>query len=106
MEKYFKGILLVIALGLQTISFSQQKFTLSGYIRDSLSSESIIGATLSVNGKGRGVNSNQYGFYSITLPEGEYELYVTHIGYNSQPLKINLAQNLQFNILLTPKATV
>jgi hypothetical protein len=103
---HIKLLALAFLLLCQAVSFSQNKFTLSGYVRDSLSSESVIGATISVNGRGRGVNSNQFGFYSITLPEGEYELYVTHIGYNTQPLKINLTQNQQLNILLTPKATV
>jgi hypothetical protein len=99
-------LLLLLATFSCIAAFSQNKYTVSGYIRDSASGESIIGATLSVNGKGRGVNSNQYGFFSITLPEGPYDLYVTHIGYNTQPLTISLTQNTQINILLTPKATV
>jgi len=60
------------------------KSTLSGYLKDSLSGETIIGATISINGQGKGVNSNQYGFYSITLPHGEYELSITHVGYTTQ----------------------
>jgi hypothetical protein len=85
---------------------AQERFTLSGYVRDSLSSESIIGAALTVNGRGRGVNSNQFGFYSITLPAGEYELLITHIGYDPRPVTISLRENTQLNIQLTPKSTV
>ena len=102
MTKLFSLLLLASVCCLN--AFSQERFTLSGYIRDSLSSESIIGATLSANG--RGVNSNQYGFYSITLPAGTYEIAVSHVGYNTQPLTINLSKNTGLNILLTPKATV
>ena len=43
------------------------RFTLNGYIKDSLSGESIIGATISIDGQSRGVASNQYGFYSRSL---------------------------------------
>jgi len=81
------------------------KYTLSGYLKDSLSSETIIGAAISVGGQGRGVNSNQYGFYSITLPAGEYDLNITHVGYNSQKKAIKLDQNITIDFLLTPKST-
>lgn len=100
------GIILLALVLLQQASFGQSKFTLSGYIKDSLNGESIIGATLSINGKGRGVNSNQYGFYSITLPEGEYEFFLSHVGYDTKPIRVQLSGNTALNILLTPKATV
>ena len=86
-------------------SSTANRYTLSGYLKDSLSSETIIGATISINGQGRGVNSNQYGFYSITLPAGEYELSISHVGYNSQKSSIKLNQNITHDFLLTPKAT-
>ena len=106
MKNCCKGFLLGIVLFLQANLFGQSKHTLSGYITDSLSSESIIGATLSVNGKGRGVNSNQFGYYSITLPEGEYDILITHIGYNAQPLRVKLNADTSLNIHLSPKATI
>ena len=86
-------------------SAQSSKFTLSGYLKDSLSGETIIGATISVNGQGKGVNSNQYGFYSITLPHGEYELSITHVGYTTQRSTINLNQNITLDFLLLPKST-
>ena len=93
------------------ISFCQSKpanapkFTLSGYLKDSLSSETIIGATLSVNGHGKGVSSNQYGYYSITLPSGDYELTISHVGYVTQKKAISLNENTSLDFLLTPKST-
>lgn len=51
--------------------WSQQKFTLSGYVRDSLSGETLIGASVTVSGQSRGIISNPYGFYSITLDKVE-----------------------------------
>ena len=89
----------------QSKSTGTSKYTLSGYLKDSLSSETIIGATLSVNGHGKGVSSNQYGYYSITLPSGEYELTISHVGYNMQKQTISLNENTTLDFLLIPKST-
>ncbi len=83
---------------------AQGKFTLSGFIRDSLSSETLIGATISING--RSVISNQYGFYSITLPSGKYALIVSFAGYVPRALDITLDSNRQQDILLLQKSVL
>ena len=73
---------LLLILVLFFVSFAaraQTKFTVNGYVKDSLSGESIIGATVAING--RSVTSNQYGFYSLTLDTGTYELSVSHVSY-------------------------
>ncbi|MEY2901870.1 MAG: hypothetical protein RLY89_976, partial [Bacteroidota bacterium] len=58
-------ILLLLFISCYSISgLAQDKFTLNGYIRDSVSGESLIGANLSIRSEGKGVSSNQYGFYS------------------------------------------
>ncbi|MBL7751154.1 MAG: TonB-dependent receptor, partial [Chitinophagaceae bacterium] len=82
---------------------AQKKYTLSGYIKDSLTGESIIGATISVNGQSRGVSSNQYGFYSLTLDEGSYILTVSHVSYASLVVDRLLDQDVELNLLLLPK---
>jgi hypothetical protein len=82
---------------------AQEKFTLSGYVRDSLSGETLIGATVSVNGHGKGIVSNQFGFYSITLPRGNYVVVVTFAGYEMQQLTLSLDRNIAQNFLLTVK---
>lgn len=82
---------------------AQQKFTLSGYIKDSLTGESIIGATISVNGQSRGVSSNQYGFYSLTLEEGSYILTVSHVSYAALVVDRVLDRDVELNLLLLPK---
>lgn len=71
-------------------SQAQNKFTLSGYVRDSLSRETLIGATIQTVSSGKGVSTNQYGFYSLTLPEGKYTLMVSFVGYLSQQIDIVL----------------
>ncbi|MGZ4012586.1 MAG: TonB-dependent receptor, partial [Flavisolibacter sp.] len=82
---------------------AQAKFTLNGYIKDSTNGESIIGATVSINGKS--IISNQYGFYSITLEEGEYDVIVSHVAYLTQAFHAKLQNNIQHNIYLLPKSS-
>ncbi len=88
------------------VAVAQNRFTLSGYIKDSLSGETLIGATLSVNGKAYGVNSNLYGFFSITLPQGDYTLSCSFVGYESQESAIQLTKNVNVNFSLSPKISV
>ncbi len=85
-------------------ALAQPKYTLSGYIRDSLSGESLIGATIAVNGQGKSISSNQYGFYSITLPQATYTIYASFAGY--QPIQMTLAldKNLVFNFHLLQRS--
>ncbi|MBL7727128.1 MAG: TonB-dependent receptor, partial [Dinghuibacter sp.] len=83
--------------------FAQQKFTLSGFVKDTASGETLIGANLSIKGFSKGVNSNQYGFYSITLPEGNYTVDVSFAGYQPKQLTVNLTANTTLEILLRQK---
>lgn len=95
-------LVIVLLLGVGT-AFAQNRYSLNGYIKDSLSGESIIGATLTVNGQARGVTSNQYGFFSITLPEGNYVITASHISYFSKPITIELTSNQSYNFELNAK---
>jgi outer membrane receptor protein involved in Fe transport len=98
-------ILLLLFICCYSISgLAQDKFTLNGYIRDSVSGESLIGANLSIRSEGKGVSSNQYGFYSITLKNGTYQLAASFVGYQPKVWTINLTDNKSFNILLVPNA--
>ena len=91
--------------------FSQSRFTLNGYIKDSLSGESVINATISVttspevdNSKTKAVLSNQYGFFSITLDPGEYRIDISHISYSSRSFTVNLQSDLSLNFSIINKA--
>lgn len=85
---------------------AQEKFTLNGYLKDSLTGETLIGANMLVVGEGRGVQSNQYGFFSITLNKGNYRLLISYIGYQPKEVAIALNGDIQQNILLLPNAAV
>lgn len=80
------------------------RFTLNGYVKDSLSGETIIGATISVNGQTKGVASNQYGFYSITLDEGSYTITTSHVSYLGKSVTIDLQENKSYNFDLVSKS--
>ncbi|HLK31088.1 MAG TPA: carboxypeptidase-like regulatory domain-containing protein [Puia sp.] len=84
-------------------SFAQNKFTLTGYVKDSLSGETLIGATLAIDGKATGVNSNQYGFFSITLPSATYIITCSYVGYQPRRIQVDLSKNAELNFLLPPK---
>jgi hypothetical protein len=92
----------IILLFGSLLAGAQNKFTLNGYIKDSTNGESIIGATVSVNGKS--ITSNQYGFFSITLEEGEYDVLVSHVSYLAQAFRISLHNNVQQTIFLLPRS--
>jgi hypothetical protein len=81
------------------------RFTLNGYVKDSLSGESIIGASVAVNGQSKGVASNQYGFYSITLDQGNYTINVSHISYQGKSITVDLSSNQSFNFEMLPKSS-
>jgi len=84
------------------VASAQTKFTINGYVKDTTSGESIVGATITINGKA--VGSNQYGFYSITLDSGEYDLTVSHVSFVSQSQRLALVQNLEQNFFLFPRS--
>jgi len=96
-------LILFLPLG----SFAQTKFAISGTISDSESGETMISATVSIKElPGTGTASNEYGFYSITLPQGSYTLQVNFIGYEliEQPILLN--QNQQINFVLKPESII
>ncbi|ALM07319.1 collagen-binding protein [Sediminicola sp. YIK13] len=85
-------------------SFSQQKYTLSGTISEISSNESLIGVTVAIPELKTGVVSNEYGFFSITLPEGVYEIQISAIGFREIVQTISLTENLKINFQLDEKA--
>lgn len=87
-------------------SFAQNKFTISGYAKDSLNGETLIGASISVKSKVRGITSNQYGFYSLTLDEGVYQLVCSYIGYIPKIIEVKLTSNIEFNFDMLPKSSL
>jgi len=97
-------IFLILAGSLQFIS--AQTFTVSGYIQDSASSEVLTGANVYDINSHKGTTSNTYGFYSFTLPKGEYSLRFSFVGYESQVSNIKLESNQVLNFHLKSMLTL
>ena len=76
------------------------RYTISGTITDLFSGESMIGATVYFPDLKAGVTSNAYGFYSMTVPPGQYELAYSYIGYKSQSFQVGLSSNLKKDLEL------
>jgi len=94
-------ITLVALLLVTFFSFSQEKFTLSGTISDTKNKETLIGVNLYIVEAKASFSTNEYGFYSVTLPKGEYTLIINYLGYQQTEEKISLTQNIKKNLLLT-----
>ncbi len=102
----YKNILITnLLLFSTTLLLAQQKFTVSGTVTDRKNGETVIGASVYVkDNRSANVITNSYGFYSITLPKGKYQLVFTMVGYQSDTVDIELSANLQHNNALTEKA--
>ena len=81
-----------------------RKFTISGYVTDGTSSETLIGTNIIESHQYQGTTTNPYGFYSITLPEGETELRFSYLGYATETHKFTLSQDTLLNIRMRGNA--
>ncbi|MEH6305373.1 TonB-dependent receptor [Olivibacter sp. CPCC 100613] len=94
-------VLVNIFLFLFSFSFAQQ-ITLSGTVRDASSGETLIGASIKVKESASGVSANSYGFYSLSLPKGNYTVQVSSVGYTLQEQEVDLNQDLRLDFSLAP----
>jgi hypothetical protein len=101
MKQFFLFVLL-----LPMFSFAQKKYTISGFVKDVQNGETLIGATLIVKGSTKGISTNQFGFYSLTLTEGEYVLICSYTGYQPRAAEIKLTSDQQLNFDMTVKAAL
>ena len=93
-----KKIIFVVLFFMPTVFYAQEKFTLSGFVSDKNNGENIIGVNIFCKELKQGVVSNTFGFYSLTLPAGNYEISFSYIGYKTQVHNLNLDKDIQKNI--------
>ncbi len=94
-----KPILLVLLLLTMAI-WSQDRYTISGYIYQKGSKESLIGVNVYAPEFQSGTSSNNYGFYSLSLPKGEYTIYYTYIGYKPIVETIILDKDIKRDVFI------
>jgi hypothetical protein len=83
---------------------STLRYSVSGYVKDASNGEVLVGATVYVKDIKTGIITNPYGFYSLSLKPGNYEIVYSYIGFNPQIQKIELTANIMMNIELSVKS--
>jgi hypothetical protein len=106
MYKFFTRLLfcIVIVAGGLTVN-AQGKSTLSGFVKDTANGESLLSASIYIVELGKGINTNGFGFYSITVPQGRYTVRISYVGYATQQLVVDLTKDTRLNVNLN-SATV
>lgn len=95
----YRSLFILFCL-IQVSALGQAKFTVSGYVKDAANGEALIGATIYVKSLGTGATTNVYGFYSLTLQSGAYDLEVSYIGFTTQAKSLILSENIRMDIEL------
>lgn len=97
-----KGFYLIACLILSGISLelSGQNLTINGYIKDATNGETLIGATVYVPSLTVGATTNEYGFYSLSIPPGNYEVEFAYLGFETVTKSIELTENVKLDIEL------
>ncbi|WPP52559.1 TonB-dependent receptor [Catalinimonas niigatensis] len=102
MKKIYCIALLGILSGLISHQlYAQSQYTISGYVKDASNGEALIGATVSLGEKpGTGTVTNVYGFYSLTLPQDNYTINYSYLGYQPNNIKFLLQSDTTINVEL------
>ena len=95
-----KRLILFLSLLTYFTSYSQNSFTLSGYVTEEETGESLIGVSVFDEKSLKGTTTNQYGFYSLTLESGTYSIQYSFIGLKTYSKTINLNEDKRVNISL------
>ena len=83
-----------------------QTFTMSGKIKDAGNGEELIGATIFIRDLKIGTATNEYGYFSISIPKGKHEMEINYLGFQAQTINVNLVEDKSFNIELEEQSAV
>ena len=100
---FFSTILLLL---ISNLSLAQEKFTLSGFVSDIDSKETLIGVNIIVPELQIGTITNDYGFYSLTLPKGNHILQINYLGYRTKKENIILNEDITKNFGLKQQSEI
>ena len=104
MNKTIKLVYIIFTLFVFNSSYSQEKFTISGSIVDVKNNETLLGVSVYIKNLKTGTNTNEYGFYSLTLPEGTYTITISYLGFTELTEEINLNSNIKKNFKLAEES--
>jgi hypothetical protein len=94
-----KRVILLSCFALLTsVSWGQKKVTVSGYIKEASSGETLLGASLYVDEVQDGAQANTYGFYSFSAVPGKYTLKYTYMGMKDEVFTVNLTKDTVINL--------
>ncbi|MBN8701819.1 MAG: TonB-dependent receptor [Bacteroidetes bacterium] len=96
MKKIFFTLFVLVASVFYSVS--QEKYTISGYVKDATNGETIIGANVYIDGTTTGTTSNVYGFYSLSLPKGNYSIAYSFVSYKKIIKPIELNANITISV--------
>ncbi len=106
MKKHIQVVVFgLLALFSGTHIYAQGKYTVSGYVKDIKNGEGLIGVSVYVREVATGVTTNPYGFYSITLPEGQYTMVFSYIGYEKQTKPVSMKADQRLEIEMATEST-
>ena len=100
------ALFVVIVFMLMPCVLLAQKVSLSGYVRDGSTGESLIAATIYIKEAAQGASTNNYGFYSVSVPPGKYTVIYSYVGYSPLALEMDLSTSLNHNADLSPSTTM
>ncbi len=101
-----RSLLTVVTALISFAVVAQENVTLNGYVKDVQNGEELIGVTVYIPSLKVGASTNAYGFYSITIPKGKYEVHYSFVGFKTQVVAIDLNSNQARNIELESESTV
>ena len=97
---YLIALLFGFVYSLSAQSNEDSKVTLSGYIKDAESGETLIGASAYIPSLSSGTTSNEYGFFSLTVEPGMYSIEFAYLGFDTKTLELDLNSDLTQDIEL------
>lgn len=92
-----KFLLLTLMLLTVLVGFGQ-KATLSGYVQDAATGEKLIGAAVFERNSQKGTYTNEYGFFSLTLPVDSVAVEVRYLGFKTMAFQLKLDKDISFNV--------
>jgi len=104
MKNYFNLIMVLLCFNGAISQENSKKFTISGTITDAATKESLMGVNVLISKEQKGTITNEYGFYSLELTAGTYNVEVSYIGYATQIKSIELNENIRIDVSLVEES--